>query len=407
MRLKPIIALVIFAFCAFLPQKLLALSVDDVRFGVYPEKVRMVLDLSDIADFRTFVLHSPERIVIDLPHFDWKAGEVERPRQVGISDIRQGKLQPGISRIVFDLDKPAEIHTAYLLKKNNNKPSRIVIDFDVSDVPRGLDSTGKIFGTLSLENANIGGSVQKASYLVPPVKPDRGASNTFKPLIIIDPGHGGVDPGASSGSSIVEKHIVLALGHELKKQLLATGRYRVKMTRERDIFIPLKKRVEFAHKQGGDFFISLHADTIHKKDVSGASVYTLSKDASDKQTARLAEKENRVDLIAGLDLDIEDEQVAYILGDFLITETTNQSKYFANMLVSTMEDNGLKTLQSPHRYAGFAVLKSPEIPSVLIEAGFLSNRNEAFLLNKDSYRRKIARSIVSGLDNYFAQNHRN
>lgn len=388
--------------CAVLPQRLLALSVDDVRFGVYPEKVRMVLDLSDIADFRTFMLHNPERLVVDLPHFDWQAGQVSRPQNLGILDIRQGKLQPGISRIVFDLDKAASIHTAYLLKKNNNKPNRIVIDFEVGSGANHIDSKTKIFGTLSLENQEEA-SVKKAGYLVPPVKPDKFERSAFKPLIIIDPGHGGVDPGALSGSKIREKHIVLALGHELKKQLLATGRYRVKMTRENDIFIPLKKRVEFAHKHSGDFFVSIHADTIHKKNVRGVSVYTLSKDASDEQTARLAEKENRVDLIAGLDLDIEDAQVAYILGDFLMTETSNQSKYFANMLVSSMQGQGLKILPNPHRYAGFAVLKSPEIPSVLIEAGFLSNRNEALLLNTPEYRKKLAASIVKGLDRYFEQ----
>ena len=377
----------------------------------------MVLDLSEAADFRSFVLNNPERLVIDLPHFDWKAGQVDKPSQAGIKDIRQGKLMPGISRIVFDLDKTATISTAYLLKKNKNKSDRIVIDFDWRAEVSGKNGEAKIFGTLSVESGGgythggdqDGARITKAGFVIPPVKPRNtdSAAKRYKPLIIVDPGHGGVDPGATSGGSIYEKHITLALSHELKRQLESTGRYRVELTREKDIFIPLKKRVEIAHKHSGDLFISVHADTIHKKNVRGASVYTLSREASDEQTAKLAEKENRVDLIAGLDLDIEDEQVAYILGDFLMTETSNQSKYFANMLVEDMKGSGVKMLQNPHRYAGFAVLKSPEIPSILIEAGFLSNKNEAIMLNKPEYRRKLARSIVIGVDKYFRQMQQN
>ena len=218
---------------------------------------------------------------------------------------------------------------------------------------------------------------------------------------MIDPGHGGNDPGAVGHNRAYEKNVVLSLSKELRKQLLATGKYRVLLTRENDRFIRLKNRVKFARDANADLFISLHADSIHKSNVRGTSIYTLSKKASDAQTAKLAEKENQADLIGGVGLTVEDEQVAFILGDFLMNDTMNQSKFFANTLVKKLKSHGVKTLENPHRYAGFAVLKAPDIPSILIEAGFMSNRKEAQLLNQASHRQKLAKAMRAGIDAYF------
>jgi N-acetylmuramoyl-L-alanine amidase len=385
-----------------------ALDVHKVRFGIYEGKNRLVLDISETSDFRAFVLSSPYRMVVDMPTFDWQAGTIVKPPNSGVTDIRQGALQPGISRIVFDLNRPISIKSAFLLPQHGERSNRLVIDFQSIATNDFVQEKGKIHGTLSVQNMQSPSAVKTLAGAPaidllnpgrPPIPPRK--SFALKPLIIVDPGHGGVDPGASGPGKLYEKHVVLALAKELRRQLLATGRYRVKLTRERDVFIRLSDRVGFARKANGDLFISIHADSIHKPDVRGASVYTLSQKASDAQTAKLAEKENKADLIAGIDLSVEDEQVANILFDFAMTDTMNQSKFFANTLVGRMKGEGVHTLENTHRYAGFAVLKAPDVPSVLIEAGFMSNRKEARMLNQASYRKKIASSIRSGVDAYF------
>ncbi|PCI54943.1 MAG: N-acetylmuramoyl-L-alanine amidase [Alphaproteobacteria bacterium] len=380
-----------------------ALEVKQIRFGAHPGKVRMVLDISDVTDYRAFVLSSPYRMVIDLPTFHWAAGRVQKPKLAMISDIRQGKLVPGISRIVFDLEQPITIQSAFLLPKQGNKENRIVIDYKIT-TPQKFNATKSIIhGTLKVEDyKNKTAAAENTAVPRPPANTARPLyPSREKPLIIIDPGHGGQDPGALGHSRIYEKNVVLALAKQLRKRLLASGKYRVLLTRERDVFVRLKNRVKFARKHGGDLFISLHADSIHKPSVHGTSVYTLSKKASDAQTAKLAEKENQADLIGGVGLSVEDEQVAFILGDFLMNDTMNQSKFFANKLVSKLKAHKIYTLQNPHRYAGFAVLKAPDIPSILIEAGFMSNKKEATLLNQNAHRQKMAAAIHAGIDSYF------
>ncbi len=386
-----------------------AQSVNQLRFGTHPGKVRMVLDVQNIDDFRVFTLSDPYRMVIDLPTFRWDAGHIEKSKNNAITDIRQGALTSNISRIVLDLDSPVSIDSAFLLPAHNNKPSRIVVDYREATPTEFEKTKSTIHGTLQVDTENVNtASPQNIGNEVPrpPEKPK--SASIKKPLVIIDPGHGGQDPGAqSSDKKINEKHVVLALAHELKKQLIASGRYRVMLTREDDRYIRLKDRVKFAREHEGDLFVSIHADSIHKPSVRGTSVYTISKKASDAQTEKLAEKENQSDLMAGLDLNVEDEQVAFILGDFLMNDTMNQSKFFANTLVDTLKSHGIRTLQNPHRYAGFAVLKSPNVPSILIEAGFMSNKQEARLLNQNAHRRKLAKAIQNGINAYFAHVQKN
>jgi N-acetylmuramoyl-L-alanine amidase len=201
--------------------------------------------------------------------------------------------------------------------------------------------------------------------------------------------------------------VVLALAKELKKQLEASGQYRVKLSRENDHFIKLTDRVKFAREHSGDLFISLHADSMPDKNVSGASVYTLSEKASDAQTARLAARENKADLIAGIDLNVEDKDVANILVDLAMRDTMNQSKFFANTLVQNLKSSNVRVLENTHRYAGFAVLKAPDIPSVLIEAGFMSNKKEADMLNSHAHRKNLAAALKQGIDRYFDQVRKN
>lgn len=413
-----------------------ALSVDQVRFGIHPDKIRMVVELSKEAEYRAFTLSDPYRVVIDLPQVEWQAGEISKPAGSGVLAIRQGVLQEGVSRLVIETSKPVIIHAAFFLKAEKGNPNKLVIDFKEVSESRFLEDKGKVYGKMEVSDVHSKGTnysdpqndvtvmaakhpaavpvpalparknIEKVSaghqagnIVVPPRRP---SSITYeKPMIIIDAGHGGKDPGAHSHNGIYEKHITLAMAKELKKTLESTGRYRVRLTRANDTYLRLYKRVEYARKNDGDLFISLHADSIEKTGVRGASIYTLSEKASDKQTERLAAKENSVDLIGGIDLSSEDPDVANILISLAMRDTMNQSKFFANKIVDHFGQHNIRILEKPHRYAGFAVLKAPDIPSVLIEMGFMSNAQEARLLSSPSYRAQITEALVDGIDSYF------
>ncbi|MEC7944144.1 MAG: N-acetylmuramoyl-L-alanine amidase, partial [Pseudomonadota bacterium] len=221
-----------------------------------------------------------------------------------------------------------------------------------------------------------------------------------KIVIMIDPGHGGVDPGAISRSGAWEKHIVLAFSKELRRQLVATGKFDVRLTRHRDVFIRLRQRIAKARAVGANLFLSIHADSIHNRRVRGTSVYTLSKRASDKEAAALARKENKSDLIAGVDLKKQSSDVVNILIDLAQRETMNESALFAQQLVSELA-KVRKMLRNTHRFAGFAVLKAPDIPSVLIELGYLSNRTDEKLLLDPKQHRRMASSITRAIQRYF------
>jgi N-acetylmuramoyl-L-alanine amidase len=424
-------SLVFMAVLLVRPSPAHAFSVDNVRLGSHEGRVRMVVELSAVSDFRVFVLSDPYRIVVDLPEYQWNAGDLKPDNRAGIRAIRQGRLEPGINRIVFDMNAPSAVDNAFILQRGQGRPDRLVVDFGPIPASSFAAAKGRIFGGLTagapkpLASREIivlpppsesVASINPAagnSLVIPPRKPavpeQSGTpvlKSARKPLIVLDPGHGGNDPGAV-GSGTREKNVVLALAKELKKQLEDSGQYRVMLTRENDTYIRLSSRVAFARKHGADLFVSIHADSIKDSHVRGASVYTLSEKASDAQTEMLADRENRSDIIAGVDLSVEDEEVASILVDLAMRDTMNQSKFFANLLVDTMENGDLRVLENPHRYAGFAVLKAPDIPSILVEAGFMSNPKEAGMLGTPDHRRKVAGAIKSGITAYFEHVRRN
>lgn len=236
---------------------------------------------------------------------------------------------------------------------------------------------------------------------VPPPEP-KPAKGDGRPVVVIDPGHGGVDPGAIGVSGIYEKNITLATARELKKLLESTGRYKVHLTRDRDVFIRLRDRVAIARQHDADLFISLHADAVKSPKIRGLSVYTLSQNSSDAEAQALADKENKADLIAGIDLSHESLDVANILIDLAQRETMNRSAVFAGALV-THVGRDAPLLGNTHRFAGFAVLKAPDVPSVLIELGYLSHPVEERELRKPAYRSKLAKAIVRSVDGYFLE----
>lgn len=218
--------------------------------------------------------------------------------------------------------------------------------------------------------------------------------------VVLDPGHGGIDPGAISLSGAYEKDIALATAREIGRQLAATKRYRVEFTRDDDEFVPLQERVARARAMEGELFLSIHADALPDADVRGASVFTLSEKASDKEAAELAARENKADLIAGIDLSQHEPVVSEILFDLARRQTNNLSIRLARDVVHEL-GRSVTLLNNTHRSAGFAVLKAPDIPSALVELGCLSNKTEDRLLQQAAYQRKLATSLVRSVNDYF------
>jgi N-acetylmuramoyl-L-alanine amidase len=218
---------------------------------------------------------------------------------------------------------------------------------------------------------------------------------------VIDPGHGGIDPGATGVNGTLEKDVVLAFSLELAGQLSATGRYEVILTRDDDTFLSLNDRVEFARIRQADMFLSIHADSFQVASVRGFAVYTVSERASTEMAAAIAAGENRADILAGVDLNHTDDVVADILIDLARRETKNFSVALARDLLVRLEATNIIS-RNAHQEAGFVVLKAPDVPSVLIELGFLSNRQDEELLNSPEWRERTASSIVLGIDDFFA-----
>jgi N-acetylmuramoyl-L-alanine amidase len=224
------------------------------------------------------------------------------------------------------------------------------------------------------------------------------------PLVMLDPGHGGKDPGAIGVSGTYEKHISLAAGVELKRLLETEGRYRVALTRVRDVFIPLEHRVEIADSQGAALFVSMHADALPYRDVRGASVYTLSNTASDPESAALAARENSADRFLGPAYRAVTPQIASILNSLVQRETRVESTRLARQMVGSLEE-AVRMLPNPDRHAGFVVLQSTEIPSILVEMGFMSNPEDESFLRRPAYRFRVASAMKQAIDAYFAATH--
>lgn len=398
----------------------------DVRVGLHADKTRFVLDLSKPVDARMFLLPDPYRVVIDLPETGWQLPAQPLPGPTGIfRTMRYGLYQPGQSRLVIETAQPPAILQTFYLVGGTADNARLVIDIAATDPARfamSLDKTTEIAagqrqeGSQSFADTGSAGDaapetatqtvtetvVQALANRLPagPRKPDVPVG-PVKRVIAIDAGHGGADPGAIGRSGVYEKHITLAFAKAMKQVLDASGRYTVHLVRDRDVFIALRDRVAKARKTKPDLFISLHADSIENKKTRGLSVYTLSETASDKEAALLAEKENKADIVAGMDFNNEPPEVANILIDLAQRESMNESARFANMLIGGAQ-SVTRVLRNTHRFAGFAVLKAPDVPSVLVELGFLSNPTDEKNLQSRAYRRKFAEATMRALDDYFA-----
>lgn len=344
-------------------------------------QVRFVLDAP--VDYRLFTLADPLRLVLDLAEVEWRApaAQLERvaQRSGAVRAVRRGNFSSGTLRIVFDLDRPVRVTDARLLPHGSQ--SALLLTWEVA-------------GQYQAQRL---GDIREVP--VPPPRPLRREARP-PPVIVLDPGHGGIDPGAIGRRGTLEKDVTLAVSRELQKALRTTGRYEVVLTRNDDRFLALRERTQIARRHRASLFLSLHADSAPGAAARGLSVYTLSDRASDKEAAMLAVSENKADVIGGLDLSGEQPDVVSILIDLAQRETRNQSVRLANQLVQSMVLR-VPVLERPHRQAGFAVLKSPDVPAVLVELGFLSHPEEERLLLSAAHREAIIEGIVAAVDNFF------
>jgi len=360
--------------------------VTDVRVGEHAGATRLVFDFDRKVEFNVFALSNPHRVVIDLPEVGWRLPTKPLPVNIGVlQKLRYGLFKPGVSRVVLDVTSTPSILRSFLLDSNGTGSYRLVVDLGMVNA-----------GTAVKKNVRE----EKVAFTPVPKKPKMAPGISGKKVIVIDPGHGGVDPGTIGANGFYEKHITLAMSRELKAQLERTGKFKVKLTRSRDIFIKLRDRVEFARDEGADLFLSIHADSIKNRKTRGLSVYTLSETASDREAAALAEQENKADMIAGVHVTENTPEITGILIDLTRRETMNQSARFATDMVNHLRRE-TRVLRNTHRFAGFAVLKAPDVPSILIELGFLSNKADEKELRSKNYRAKLARGMVRAITGYF------
>lgn len=354
--------------------------------------VRLTMTLSRPVDVEAFVTAGPDRVIIDLPSVNFQIQPGASRSSAGfVSAFRFGLFTPERARIIFDLAQPAAVVRAEVQPRRGGFGELVV---EMKRTSRAE------FAAAAAESAAGRRDGAKAE-IAPPASPP-GSPSDVRRLVVIDPGHGGIDPGAVV-ASIAEKNVVLAFGTALRETLAASGRFRVVMTREEDRFVPLGERVRIARAAGAELFLSIHADSLtQSKEVRGATVYTGSERATDAESARLAAKENEADAVAGLDSSDDVQDVAGILLDLAKRETRAFSSVFARNLVEKL-GGSVKMHKVPLRSAGFRVLSAPDVPSVLIELGYMSSPRDAELLNSPEWRKQAVGAVHAAIEDYFEQ----
>jgi N-acetylmuramoyl-L-alanine amidase len=375
------------------------------------KRTRVRLEITSPVVASLFTLDAPYRAVIDVADLDFKIAGAAGPRARGlIKDYRYGQFLAGRSRVVIDLIGPARIENAALAPAQGRESAALVFDLaPISDA----EFKAIVAGTpppsetdASLRGGRHDDPAASASQAGPPSVPRSGPKS--RPVVVIDPGHGGIDPGAVASSTVTEKMVTLAVGLQLRALLLQAGRYDVRLTRETDTFVSLDQRVRFSRQHAADLFVSIHADALAEpglaQAVRGATVYVLADRASDEAARRLAEKENAADVLAGLaamPASVED-QVRSILLDLVQRETANYALSFRSLVVSQLRGK-VPLAKDPNRSAAFRVLRQPETPAVLIELGYMSNAEDLARLSRSDGQKQLAAAIAAAVDAYFAK----
>jgi len=366
----------------------------DARVGGDESQTRFVMDLDRKIDLHVFTLADPYRVVVDIPQvrFQFPPNTGDSGRGL-IKTFRYGLVMAGGSRVVLDVAKPVRIDKAFVVDAADGAPARLVLELSATDRDSYLRRIAQDEKIARAENPAAAA----------PQATSGADSKDPRPLVVLDPGHGGIDTGTKATTGEAEKDIVLDVAKRLRERIEKSGKYRVLLTRDDDTFIPLADRVRIARGAGAALFVSIHADALPRKegDAQGATVYTLSETATDPAAARLAEEENRADVIAGVDLKSEPDDVAGILIDLAQRETKTFSVQFAHKLVSEMKDS-MRLHKEPVKSAGFRVLRAPDVPSVLVELGYVSNKQDLQSLLSDTWRDHTADCMARSIDSYFS-----
>lgn len=364
-------------------QELSALARLDAGASFVEERgqgVDISLSLSQPVPWRVRFRDNPPRLVLDVQEVDWTGVAGLFTGVDAITEVRAGVFRPGWSRLVMELKGPMALSLAEMSTQNDTR-LRLRLD----------PALPESFAQAASQPEPPGWGMPNVTDLAKPP-----ARIPGRVIVVLDPGHGGIDPGAERDGQ-TEAELVLRFAREFKELLVRDGRFQVVMTRESDVFVPLETRISIARAADADLFLSLHADALSEGEAVGATVYSLSEEASDEASATLAQRHDRDDLLAGVDLTAQDDLVATVLMDMARTETAPKIDRLADALVGAIKGEDLKMHRLPHQRAGFSVLKSPDIPSLLLELGFLSSARDLARLNDPNWRAKMAEALRQGI----------
>ena len=365
-----------------------------VRVSTTPERARLIFDLNFQTEFAIVSLAAPNRIAIDVRASGLMFTETGPPAGTGLVNAYSVEMaEPGRARTILTLSTTAQVQQAYLLQPFADQPARLVVDL--------IPATPEEFAAHVASDFALSEASKLAVIAETPTEPgDSNIASATRPLVVIDPGHGGVDGGAEAPSGLTEKEIVLAFSLKLQELLVKAGRFDVALTREDDSFLRLEDRVALARENKADLFISIHADSFQQPEIRGASVYTRDENATDELDKVLAEEENKVDLIAGFAVPEMDEIVVDILVDLMRRQMRKESFMAAEAIVHQLEPS-VTLRRFPVRQADFFVLQAPDIPSVLVELGFLSNADDIANLMQSDWQQRTAEALARGIASYF------
>jgi N-acetylmuramoyl-L-alanine amidase len=372
-------------------------AVARIKLTASPASTQMLIDLTAPVTVKTSTMSLPDRVIVDLPEVDFKVDPALGQRGEGlVKAFRYGLFGPKHSRMVLDTDGPVSIARSDVTPAQGGRPAQLIIDLVRADpgampalpVPAVAATPDSVS---PLDDEAAGPSPQQK----------------HRPVIVIDAGHGGIDPGTVGAGGVLEKHIVLAVAQKLRSALTEKARYTVVMTRSKDIYISLDQRLRISRREGADLFLSIHADAVPEENlaqaVRGGSIYTLSEHASDEQARRLAERENGADVLAGLESASTSGsgEVRNILIDLLRRETDDFSAQVRGLLAGELRKH-ISLAREPQRSASFKVLKQAHSPSVLIELGYMSNPEDQKMMRSAEWQQRVAGAIAAAIDTYFA-----
>lgn len=371
-------------------------SLTDARLTTTAERARLIIDLSAPANFRFFALADPMRIVVELEAAAVAFDPGAHSRMEGlVAEYRIGMINASRARAVLSLTAPAKIQQAYVLDAAGGEPARLIVDL-IPDTTEGFALQVATVAPEDVVPPTV--PVPPEDSVQPPEIPVVPAEHRY--LIVIDPGHGGIDGGARGPDGLLEKDIVLRFGIDLQERLLATGKFDVALTRDTDEFLTLEQRVALARQNRADLFISLHADSFNQPQVRGTAIYIRDEEATDVLDKVLAEQENKVDLLAGFNPPAGDDAVVDILVDLMRVETRRRAFSAAQTIVDAL-GRSVQLRELPLRRADFFVLQAPDVPSLMVELGFLSNPDDRMNLGDESWRVEVAGALAEGIEHYF------